>query len=91
MAGLSFQSFSTIGHLKGMIISSTNTWRLCAGYRSRSASALPRRTRHFIRPSNGHSSPGIKCPESLYMRIRVMTIPGAPCYFLPGNQWEIIP
>eukprot|EP00959_Pyramimonas_sp_CCMP1952_P268037 5604378-Pyramimonas_sp.AAC.1 len=43
---------------------------------------------YFIRPSNGHSSPGIKYPESLYMRITDLTITGAPCYFIRGTQWE---
>eukprot|EP00959_Pyramimonas_sp_CCMP1952_P356379 7463417-Pyramimonas_sp.AAC.1 len=61
------------------------------GYRSTSASALLRRTRHFIRPSNGHSSPGIKCLESLCMRITDLIMPGAPCYFIHGIQWENIP
>eukprot|EP00959_Pyramimonas_sp_CCMP1952_P444897 9315866-Pyramimonas_sp.AAC.1 len=46
---------------------------------------------YFIRPSSGRSSPGIKCPESLYMRIADLTIPGAPCYFTLGIQWENIP
>eukprot|EP00959_Pyramimonas_sp_CCMP1952_P129211 2701827-Pyramimonas_sp.AAC.1 len=47
--------------------------------------------KYFIRPNNGHSSPGIKCPESLYMRMADLTIPGAPCYFIRGTQWGNIP
>eukprot|EP00959_Pyramimonas_sp_CCMP1952_P409290 8577823-Pyramimonas_sp.AAC.1 len=46
---------------------------------------------YFIVPSNGRSSPGIKCPESLYMRITDLTISGAPCYFIRSTQWEHIP
>eukprot|EP00959_Pyramimonas_sp_CCMP1952_P129299 2703577-Pyramimonas_sp.AAC.1 len=45
----------------------------------------------FIRPTNGHSSPGIKCPESLYMRITDLSAPGAPCYFIRGTQWGTMP
>eukprot|EP00959_Pyramimonas_sp_CCMP1952_P022225 467279-Pyramimonas_sp.AAC.1 len=34
---------------------------------------------YFIRPSNGHSSPGSKCPESLYIReLRACPLPGHP-------------
>eukprot|EP00959_Pyramimonas_sp_CCMP1952_P160848 3363871-Pyramimonas_sp.AAC.1 len=40
---------------------------------------------YFIRPSNGHSSPGIKCPEPLYTRITDLSAPGAPCHLIPGN------
>eukprot|EP00959_Pyramimonas_sp_CCMP1952_P072663 1518279-Pyramimonas_sp.AAC.1 len=46
---------------------------------------------YFIRPTHGHSSPGIKCPESLYMRIADLSAPGAPCYFIHGTQWENLP
>eukprot|EP00959_Pyramimonas_sp_CCMP1952_P193799 4052468-Pyramimonas_sp.AAC.1 len=46
---------------------------------------------YFIRPSNGRSSPGIKCPESLYMRIADLTIPGVPGYTIHGTAWENIP
>eukprot|EP00959_Pyramimonas_sp_CCMP1952_P095944 2005979-Pyramimonas_sp.AAC.2 len=46
---------------------------------------------YFLRPSKEHISPGIKCPESLYMRITDLTIPGAPCYFTHGTQWANIP
>eukprot|EP00959_Pyramimonas_sp_CCMP1952_P057761 1205626-Pyramimonas_sp.AAC.1 len=46
---------------------------------------------HFVRPSIGHSRPGIKCPESLCMRITDLTIPRAPCYYIRGTQWEDIP
>eukprot|EP00959_Pyramimonas_sp_CCMP1952_P393715 8249901-Pyramimonas_sp.AAC.1 len=31
---------------------------------------------YFIRPTNGHSSPGIKCPESLFMKIIDLSAPG---------------
>eukprot|EP00959_Pyramimonas_sp_CCMP1952_P083881 1754412-Pyramimonas_sp.AAC.1 len=46
---------------------------------------------YFIRPSNGHSSLGIRCPESLYMRITDLSEPGVPRYFNHGTQWEHIP
>eukprot|EP00959_Pyramimonas_sp_CCMP1952_P271079 5667553-Pyramimonas_sp.AAC.1 len=46
---------------------------------------------YFIRPSNGHSSPGTKCLASLYMGITGLTIPGALCYSIHGTQWENIP
>eukprot|EP00959_Pyramimonas_sp_CCMP1952_P136322 2852569-Pyramimonas_sp.AAC.1 len=46
---------------------------------------------YFIRPTNGHSSPGIKCPESLYMEITGLSAPGAPRYFIHGTQWENLP
>eukprot|EP00959_Pyramimonas_sp_CCMP1952_P110271 2307197-Pyramimonas_sp.AAC.1 len=46
---------------------------------------------YFLRPSNGHSSPGIKCPESLYKRLADLTLPGAPCYFIHGTKWFNIP
>eukprot|EP00959_Pyramimonas_sp_CCMP1952_P072240 1508777-Pyramimonas_sp.AAC.1 len=49
------------------------------------------RETYFIRSSNGHSSPGIKCPESLYMRITDLIVPGAPGYFIHGTQWASIP
>eukprot|EP00959_Pyramimonas_sp_CCMP1952_P450279 9428128-Pyramimonas_sp.AAC.1 len=41
---------------------------------------------YFLRPSNGRSGPGIKCPESLCMRITDLTTPGAPCYSIHGTQ-----
>eukprot|EP00959_Pyramimonas_sp_CCMP1952_P238699 4987986-Pyramimonas_sp.AAC.1 len=44
---------------------------------------------YFIRPSNGHSSPGIKCLESFYTAD--LTFPGAPGYFIYGTQWVNIP
>eukprot|EP00959_Pyramimonas_sp_CCMP1952_P094501 1976882-Pyramimonas_sp.AAC.1 len=31
MGGLSSHNYSTSGHLRDMIITITNTWRLCAG------------------------------------------------------------
>eukprot|EP00959_Pyramimonas_sp_CCMP1952_P351808 7371144-Pyramimonas_sp.AAC.1 len=34
----------------------------------------------FIRPFNGHSSPGIRCPESIYMRITDLSAPGGLRY-----------
>eukprot|EP00959_Pyramimonas_sp_CCMP1952_P440136 9214524-Pyramimonas_sp.AAC.1 len=46
---------------------------------------------YFIRPSNGHRSPGIRCPESLYMRITDLSAPGAPRHFIRGTEWENIP
>eukprot|EP00959_Pyramimonas_sp_CCMP1952_P403860 8462684-Pyramimonas_sp.AAC.1 len=45
---------------------------------------------YFIRPRAGRSSPGIKCPESLSMRISDLTVPGAPCCFIHGTQRESI-
>eukprot|EP00959_Pyramimonas_sp_CCMP1952_P334069 6996242-Pyramimonas_sp.AAC.1 len=42
---------------------------------------------YLIRPSNGHSSPGIRRPESWSMRITDVTVPGAPCSFTHGIQW----
>eukprot|EP00959_Pyramimonas_sp_CCMP1952_P107996 2258109-Pyramimonas_sp.AAC.1 len=39
---------------------------------------------YSIRPSNGHSSPGINCPSSLCMRMTYLSLPGAPCYFIRG-------
>eukprot|EP00959_Pyramimonas_sp_CCMP1952_P261744 5473401-Pyramimonas_sp.AAC.1 len=49
------------------------------------------RDTYFIRPANGHSSPGIRCPESLYMRIVGLSALWAPRYFIRGTQWENIP
>eukprot|EP00959_Pyramimonas_sp_CCMP1952_P386513 8100392-Pyramimonas_sp.AAC.1 len=46
---------------------------------------------YFTRPSNGHSSPRIKCPESFYMRITDLIVPGAPCNLIHGTQWANIP
>eukprot|EP00959_Pyramimonas_sp_CCMP1952_P246783 5158049-Pyramimonas_sp.AAC.1 len=46
---------------------------------------------YFIRPSNWHSSPGIRCPESLYLRITDLSAHGAPRYLTYGTQWENIP
>eukprot|EP00959_Pyramimonas_sp_CCMP1952_P380522 7972179-Pyramimonas_sp.AAC.1 len=40
---------------------------------------------YFIRPSSGHSSPGIRCPGSLSMRLTDLTFPGAPCCFMVLN------
>eukprot|EP00959_Pyramimonas_sp_CCMP1952_P013425 283175-Pyramimonas_sp.AAC.1 len=45
----------------------------------------------FIRPCNGHGSPGIKCRESLYFRDADLSAPGSPCYFIHGTQWAVIP
>eukprot|EP00959_Pyramimonas_sp_CCMP1952_P334588 7006751-Pyramimonas_sp.AAC.2 len=39
-------------------------------------------------PSSGHSSPGIKCPES---RVTDLIEAGAPRYFIHGTQWRHIP
>eukprot|EP00959_Pyramimonas_sp_CCMP1952_P342697 7179545-Pyramimonas_sp.AAC.1 len=49
------------------------------------------RETYFIRPSNGHGSPGIKCLGSLYMRNTDLTVPEAPCYFIHGTQCEHTP
>eukprot|EP00959_Pyramimonas_sp_CCMP1952_P420577 8810000-Pyramimonas_sp.AAC.1 len=37
------------------------------------------------------SSPGIKCPESLYSRVTNLSEQGAPCHFMHGTQWTSIP
>eukprot|EP00959_Pyramimonas_sp_CCMP1952_P430381 9014230-Pyramimonas_sp.AAC.1 len=44
---------------------------------------------YFIRPSNGHSSPGIQRPESLYMRMADLTNPVAPCHVPSGKTSRI--
>eukprot|EP00959_Pyramimonas_sp_CCMP1952_P457932 9475777-Pyramimonas_sp.AAC.1 len=46
---------------------------------------------YFVRLSNGRSSPGMKCLESLYMGMADLIIPGAPCYLTHGTQRENIP
>eukprot|EP00959_Pyramimonas_sp_CCMP1952_P254451 5314790-Pyramimonas_sp.AAC.1 len=46
---------------------------------------------YFLRPSNGPSSPGIRCPEPLCKRVTDQTSPGAPCYFIHVTAWVDIP
>eukprot|EP00959_Pyramimonas_sp_CCMP1952_P304771 6378590-Pyramimonas_sp.AAC.1 len=41
---------------------------------------------YFLRPNNGHRSPGIKCPGSFCSRMTDVTAPGAPCYFMRGTN-----
>eukprot|EP00959_Pyramimonas_sp_CCMP1952_P074317 1552961-Pyramimonas_sp.AAC.1 len=36
------------------------------------------RSTYFLRPSNGHSSPDISCPEALYSRVTDLMEAGAP-------------
>eukprot|EP00959_Pyramimonas_sp_CCMP1952_P214668 4492541-Pyramimonas_sp.AAC.1 len=45
----------------------------------------------FIRPSNRHSSSGIRCSESPHMRITDLSAPEAPRYSIHGTQWENLP
>eukprot|EP00959_Pyramimonas_sp_CCMP1952_P123574 2583436-Pyramimonas_sp.AAC.1 len=49
------------------------------------------RDTYFIRPTNGHSCSGIRCPESSSMRITGLSVPWAPRYFIRGTQWENVP
>eukprot|EP00959_Pyramimonas_sp_CCMP1952_P278047 5812245-Pyramimonas_sp.AAC.1 len=45
----------------------------------------------YLRPSNAHSSPDIKCPESLHSRVPDLIEAGSPRYFIHGTQWRHIP
>eukprot|EP00959_Pyramimonas_sp_CCMP1952_P031649 663808-Pyramimonas_sp.AAC.1 len=44
---------------------------------------------YLLRPSNGHSSPDIKCLESLYKRATVLTSPGHLATFISCTKWVI--
>ena len=50
-------------------------------------------TRYYIRASNGHAAPGLKCPESLYSAVTVETLrlQDAPTFFMHGTSWDNIP
>eukprot|EP00959_Pyramimonas_sp_CCMP1952_P118210 2471447-Pyramimonas_sp.AAC.1 len=49
------------------------------------------RPTYFQRPTNGHSSPGIKCPESLCSRVTDLIDAGAPRYLMHEAKWSSIP
>eukprot|EP00959_Pyramimonas_sp_CCMP1952_P107929 2256692-Pyramimonas_sp.AAC.1 len=40
----------------------------------------------FLRPSNGRSSPGVRCPESVHSRVTALAEAGAPRYFIHGTK-----
>eukprot|EP00959_Pyramimonas_sp_CCMP1952_P346595 7259342-Pyramimonas_sp.AAC.1 len=40
---------------------------------------------YFLRPSSGHSSPGMMRPEPSCKGIIDLTTPGAPCYYIRGT------
>eukprot|EP00959_Pyramimonas_sp_CCMP1952_P189088 3955055-Pyramimonas_sp.AAC.1 len=49
------------------------------------------RPTYYLRPSNGRSSPGIRCPESLRSRVADLNEAGAPRCFIHGATWANIP
>eukprot|EP00959_Pyramimonas_sp_CCMP1952_P390279 8178284-Pyramimonas_sp.AAC.1 len=46
---------------------------------------------YCLRPSNGHSSPGTGCPESLCTQVADLAAEGAPRYFMYGTPWRHVP
>ena len=48
-------------------------------------------TCYYVRASNGHTYPGLKCPGSLYSPVTDWKSEGAPPFFMHGTMWEYLP
>ena len=48
------------------------------------------RPTYFIRATNGHTFPGILCPESLFEEVVSYGKPGDPEWFVHGTTWGCV-